>query len=177
MKKFFSFKVNKTNIDRKLNKFSRENKISIGILKSKSYIYWILGLSFPVLYIYYIMKASGLFKSIEADKKYKERQKKMENKHNVDMEKNNQMLKEFDEKWEINKPLNDYENKMKYGNKDLNKREETETKDEIQETMILEKNEPKEEYEQIKFVEEDQNIDATKLTTNIIFDSRLDIKK
>jgi hypothetical protein len=134
-------------------------------------------------------------KNLEIDKKYKNHQKKVEEKYNVDMESNDKKLKEFDEKWGINKAMNDYENKIKYGNKELNKKEEivenfdniiasssgNNSIDDQQQIEVTKVNENKieivkgKDYEQLKYFQgKEENFDPTKMGNTIIFDSRLD---
>jgi hypothetical protein len=80
---------------------------------------------FGGFYLYYIGKASGLFSSMKLNSKYKEHLKNVQEKHNINQEIIDQKIKDFDEKYEINKQIELYEEKLKYGNKELNERVQT----------------------------------------------------
>ncbi len=200
MKKKFSLKINKAIIDKKTQIIMKETSRFKKKEKIRKYLFYFLGFSFVSSYVYYLMKASGLMKSLEIDKKYTNRRKKIEDKYNLDMEQNDKKLKEFQEKWAINKALEDYENKLKYGNKELNKKEESfevdiisdidgnsskdgldVNKDNIFVEEISKLNENKieivkgKDYEQLKYFQgAEENFDPTKMGNTIIFDSRLD---
>jgi hypothetical protein len=128
----------------------------------KVFIYSFLA-AFPVLYGLYILKASGLFKLLKLDERYKERVKRKEQEFNIDQEKYDKMISEFEKKYDINYSTIEYEKRMKYGNKEMNKREPEEVK-EVEE-IIQPKN------SEIKI--EEKNLDPTKLGTSIIFHRKL----
>jgi hypothetical protein len=86
------------------------------------YSYYLLGISLGCFYINYISKASGLSKSLKIDKKYEEHVKNTQVKHNINQEKIDSMIKKFDDKYQINKKIDDREERLKYGNKALNQR-------------------------------------------------------
>ena len=139
--------------------------------RNKTYkiLYYLLGISFGCFYINYIGKASGLFKTLKIDKKYEEHIKNTQEKHNIDQEKIDLMIQKFDDKYEINKKINDRDERLKYGNKTLNERLETkieEVNSNIQEfnqrtTIDLNNNDMKEK----EFLIEDYN----KYGENIVY--------
>jgi len=201
MKKYFSFKINKALIDKKSEIIQKEVKNLKRKEKRWKYLFYFMGFSFVSSYLHYLMKASGLMKSLEIDKKYINRQKKIEEKYNLDMEQNDKKLKQFEEKWAINKALEEYENKLKYGNKELNKRDESIEGDAIpydnldadKEISLYSNKDNKsveevssfhennleivkgKDYEQLKYFQgAEENFDPTKIGNTIIFDSRLD---
>ncbi len=190
MHKYFSYKINKEIIDKRSKIVEGLVTNNIRSIKRRKILLYFTGVSGFTLYIYYLMKASGLMKKIEIDKKFISRRKKIEEKYNIDMEKNDKILKELDEKWEINKPLDDYENKIKYGNKEINNKvENLESIEENNSENMTEKNNSvivqkladnldiviADNYEQVKIYQgSENNQDPTKLGDTIIFDSRLD---
>jgi hypothetical protein len=90
--------------------------------KFYTFLNYLLAGCFGGFYLYYIGKASGLFNSLKLNNKYKEHVKNVQEKHNINQEIIDQKIREFDEKYEINKPIVLYEEKLKYGNKELNER-------------------------------------------------------
>lgn len=126
MKKYFSYKIDIKNIEKAQAKVKQNFKTKDRINKGKNYFYYLFGITVASSYIYFLMKASGLFKKLEIDKKYKNYQKSKGESYGVDIELNDKKIKEFTDKWGINYALKDYEEKLKYGNKELNKKQEIE---------------------------------------------------
>jgi hypothetical protein len=125
------YTINSERIERKRKKYTEEISKVTKREKRFKYFYYFLGIFFPSLYIYYVAKSSGLFKKLEIDKKIKERAKEIEIKNNIDLALNDKLLKEFDKKWGINFLIEEYENRIKFGNKELNEKEENINNDEF----------------------------------------------
>lgn len=117
-------KLNLDRITKKQTKFNKQILRSVRKEKAKKIFYYALGVCFPVFLVYYVMKANGMFKKLQLDKRYKERTKTIEQRYNIDMDTNNKLINEFEEKWDINYSEKELEKRLKYGNKDLNAKEE-----------------------------------------------------
>jgi hypothetical protein len=118
------YTINSEKIEKKRKRYTEEISKITKREKRFKYFYYLLGIFFPSLYIYYVAKSSGLFKKLEIDKKLKERAKVIEIKNNIDLAVNDKLIKDFDKKWGINFLIEEYENRIKFGNKELNEREE-----------------------------------------------------
>jgi hypothetical protein len=113
---------NKSHYDQAVEKYKKGVNKRQNRRKFYTFLNYLLAGCFGGFYIYYIGKASGLFNSLKLNNKYKEHVKNVQEKHNINQDIIDQKIKEFDEKYEINKPIVLYEEKMKYGNKELNER-------------------------------------------------------
>jgi hypothetical protein len=189
MKKYFcyKYKINDKLIQEKTKEMARKALVVNRIEKGKKYFCYTIGISLASMYIVYLMKASGLMKKLEIDEKYKRRQKQIEEKHNIDINSNDKKIKEFEEKWEINKALNDYEDRLKYGNRELNKKEDVNEITEAKLSSSVNNNNNNNienktyevikegDYEQLKVYEggSENNQDPTQIGHTVIFDSRL----
>jgi hypothetical protein len=117
------------NIKLKLNRFA----------KIKKYSGYFLAIAFPVSYIFFVLKSSGLLKELQIDKKVINRKKSIEKFHGIDTELNNQRIEDFDKNWGINLVNDEIENRKKNGNKILNEKPEAEIiiKEEIMNEKVL----------------------------------------
>lgn len=163
MKNLLLLKINSKNIQKKAKLVQKEIRSVNRIEKSKKYFYYFLGITLPSMYVWYMLKASGLMKKLEIDKKISNKKKQIEESHGVDLKLNDELIKEYENKMGINKAKEKYEEKLKFGNKELN-----EKKDEDNEQEILEKIEEKE------IIREDNNSNPLQVESTVNFDSRLD---
>jgi hypothetical protein len=121
---FSDFKINKTNINRRYNLVNEETKTK----KFYSKIYQRL-LKFSLLSIFcalsiYIFNGKELFKNLQLDKRILRKIKKKEQENFIDLDYNERKIKEFEEKFGINKPLDDILEKINFGNKEFNEKKE-----------------------------------------------------
>lgn len=82
--------------------------------------YYFLGVLFPSVYIYFVLKASGLFKQLKIDQKIKENKILKDQKYNLNSELLDKKIKQFEEDWDINYKENLKDHRNKFGNKELN---------------------------------------------------------
>lgn len=168
MTDFTKLKLNDKLIKKKALNLQKETLKVNRIQLFKKYFYYGLGITIPCLYFYYLLKSTGMFKKLEVDKKYTNRKKKIEESHGIDTKVNDKKIKEFEDKWAINKAQEEYEERLKFGNKELNKKEEQEEKPEInQEENIQEKvTSPQSSTE--------QSSNPLEVESKVYFDPRLD---
>jgi hypothetical protein len=172
--KFDYHQLNKEKIDKKAISFAKQSKQINKIKIYKKYLFYFLIGGFSFSYLYFALKSTGLLKALKIDEKYNSFKRKNEKRHNVDIIENEKKFKEFEKEWEINKALDSYEYKLKYGNKELNYKNEGESKNEIEykgETIST-SNANENEFK-IIIENNKENIDPKVLSTNIGFDSRL----
>jgi hypothetical protein len=160
-------KININGINRQTKKFVKENSSKTTLTKFQKYFKYIFLGSFPVLYTYYILKASGLFKNLKLDKRYKEKIKQKEEEFNIDQAKNDRLIADFEKKYDINYSIIEYEKRIKYGNKELNVKEEKINTANIENLPKIDSVITNE----LPNIE--KNLDPTKLGVNVMFDKRL----
>jgi len=163
--------VNNKIIQKKFDLMKKENIVIGKINKFKKLSYYLLGISVSGLYIVFILNSSGLMKKLQIDKKYHRNKKYKEEIHGIDSELNNEKFKEFDKKWGINHALDKYEENLKFGNKELNKKEK-ELENFVDNDTILEKPVEDQNKYQIKLNSSTES-NPLEVESNIIFDSRL----
>jgi hypothetical protein len=159
-------KINKNGINKQTNLFKQDSLVRARKLKfNKLFIYMFLG-AFPVLYGLYIFKANGLFKFLKLDEKYRQRVKQKEQEFNIDQEKNDKMIEDFEKKYEMNYSVIEYEKRIKYGNKEMNKKEDDKRKEGDNDVVVVD-----DKGDKLGIGE--KNLDPTKLGTSIMFDKKL----
>jgi hypothetical protein len=169
MNDFKKMRLNENLIKKKTLLIQKESLKVNRIQLFKKYFYYGVGITIPCLYFYYLLKSTGMFKKLEVDKKYTQRKKKIEESHGIDTKVNDQKIKEFEEKWAINKAQEDYEERLKYGNKELNKREEPELEIKLQEISSKTEN-----VINLEQPQTNQSSNPLQVESNIFFDPRLD---
>ncbi len=135
--KFTEFKINKRGIDKRkaqVNKNLQSIKSNIFFYKNLTKFIMITTVSFI---IFWVLNGKELFRKLQLDKLYKKTVREREKKNNIDLELINNKINEFDEKYGINKPLNDYINKVQYGNKEFNEKEENEESESHDKEIII----------------------------------------
>jgi len=117
---FSEFYINK----KALNKKKYEVEIKAESTKTRYFIQKklnrLLALTIISFLIFWGLNGIDLFRKLEFDKKYLKKIKEIEKENNIDINYNNKIIEDFDQKYGINKALNDYINKLQYGNKDFN---------------------------------------------------------
>ena len=148
-----------------INEINKKNKIlnrklirMEKLLKIKKFIIYGSLISFPLVFLIYVLNSSGMFKKLRLDQRYKNRSKYKDQEFGIDQFKNNVMINEFEKKYDINYCIDEYEKRIKFGNKEINQIEVPE-------------NEP------ISYQEINREIsDPTIINTNFIFDENLNRK-
>ena len=172
MKGISNYTINTTGLENKIHSLKKQTTSIKRIEKLKKIFFYFVGISGPLLYVFYFVKSSGLLKSIEIDKKYLNRKKSLEEIHGVDTKINEEKLKEFELKWGINSALNKYEEKIKYGNKELNEREEVKIiQDELQNENV-----PSPQNDIVE-IESKSETNPLLEESQVFFDSKFDKKK
>jgi hypothetical protein len=124
---FSDLKINKTAINKRLIIVNEELKLKNFYSKIyKRFIKFSVFSIFLMLTIY-IFNAKELFKILKLDKKILKKIRQKEEKNNIDLEYNEKKIREFDEKFGINKPLDVALEKINFGNKVFNEKKENET--------------------------------------------------
>lgn len=122
--KFSEFQINRNAINKK------KLQVEIKTESAKTRIYFekkfnkLLAIIITSFLVFWGLNAKELFARLEVDKKYRKKIKEKEEENKINLQYNDSLISQFDEKYGINKPLNDYINKLQYGNKDFNMLEE-----------------------------------------------------
>jgi hypothetical protein len=161
-------KININEIHKQTQIFKHNNLIKIKRAKfTKGLIYTLLG-SFSIFYLLYICNAKELFKQMKLDDKIKARIKNKEKQFNIDQEKNDKLLADFEKKYNLNYSIIEYEKRMKFGNKELNKKEIPISNESVQVSQF------KTDKDDTKLFDiEKKNLDPTQIGVDVVFDKRL----
>ena len=119
-------KINSKTITKNSKIAEKSYNSNIKYIIYKKRFYKLLTVSLFGLLMFYASKGTVLFNNLQLDKIYKRKIKQTQIANHIDLEFNDLKINEFEEKYGINKQLNEKLEKLQYGNVELNKKEDVE---------------------------------------------------